>query len=72
MKRIFIPAALLLLALLAGTAAAADAELEVLLSPKQKALRENVEAHVGSLGGQRAAGPGLLPGAHPQRGGRGG
>ena len=55
MKRIFIAASLLLLALLVGTAAAADAELEVLLNPKQKALRENVEAHVGALNGRDAA-----------------
>lgn len=55
MKRMFIPASALLLALVAGTAAAAEAELEVLLSPRQKALRENVEAHIGTLNGRDAA-----------------
>lgn len=54
MKRMFIPASALLLALVAGSAAAAEAELEVLLSPRQKALRENVEAHIGTLNGRDA------------------
>lgn len=50
MKSIFLSAHAVLLALLAATSSAAAAELEVLLSPKSKALRENVEAHVGDLG----------------------
>lgn len=55
MKRIFLPASALLLALGAAGVAAADAELQVLLSPQQTALRENVEAHVGSLNGRDTA-----------------
>ena len=50
MKSIFLPASALLLAVLLATTSAAAAELEVLLSPKSKALRENIEAHVGELG----------------------
>lgn len=50
MKSIFLSAPAVLLALLVATSGAAAAELEVLLSPRSKALRENVEAHVGELG----------------------
>lgn len=55
MKSLFLCAPAALLALLAATTSAAAAELEVLLSPKSKALRENVEAHVGDLGKRDAA-----------------
>ncbi|MCM2318263.1 MAG: autotransporter assembly complex protein TamA [Pseudomonas sp.] len=55
MKSIFLSAPAALLALLAATTSAAAAELEVLLSPKSKALRENVEAHIGDLGQRDAA-----------------
>ena len=55
MKRIFPCASALLLALLAGAVAAADAELQVLLAPPQKALGDNVEAYIGPLGDRDAA-----------------
>lgn len=41
--------------LMFGTPLAAAAELEVLISPRSKALRENVEAHIGDLGKRDAA-----------------
>ncbi len=50
---LIVPAAALL-ALVVGLPAAA-AELEVLLSPPQKALRANVEAHIGPLNGRDAS-----------------
>jgi len=55
MKSIFLSAPAVLLALLVANTSAAAAELEVLLSPRSKALRENVEAHIGDLGERDAA-----------------
>lgn len=55
MKSLFLSAPAVLLAVLLATTSAAAAELEVLLSPKSKALRENVEAHIGDLGKRDAA-----------------
>ena len=52
MKRIFLPACVLL-ALAAADAAAA--QLEVLLEPPKKALRDNVAAYIGPLNGRDAA-----------------
>lgn len=49
MRSLFLSPFAVSLALLVALPAAA-AELEVLLSPKSKALRENVEAHIGELG----------------------
>lgn len=43
-----------LLALLLASSAVAAAELEVLLSPANRALRDNVEVHVGDLGERSA------------------
>ncbi|HYQ40196.1 MAG TPA: autotransporter assembly complex family protein, partial [Pseudomonas sp.] len=53
MKRISLPASALLLAMVAADAGAA--ELQVLLAPKRKALRDNVEAYIGPLGERDAA-----------------